>query len=62
MFNFKFSLCLLSTVVEVQGRYLQIKKEILIFKVPVIFKNENFAMHALGGSIFCRFFEIELPI
>ena len=44
MFNFKFSWCLLSTVVEVQGRYLQIKKEILIFKVPVIFKNENFAM------------------
>ena len=31
---------------EVKGRYLQIYQKLLIFKVFVIFKNENFAARA----------------
>ena len=40
-----------------KGRFLQIFKKVLIFKVPVIFENKNFFAHAHGKIR--RFFGIE---
>ena len=47
--------------IDFKGRYMQIKKNNFIFKIPVIFENENFAAPApLARGINCLFFGIDL--
>ena len=36
------------------------QKKIFIFKVPWIFENENFAVHALGGACANKFFFLQM--